>query len=138
MKPEVSAVQPGFEHGPIEQRPSIERVPQIPSPEQGVETGADRREQVAEATAAIADAGLPLVLPSPVAIDDNVVDDTAIVSDAPITAGDDDLIEKEWVDKAKKIIAETKDNPYAREEAVSKLQSDYLKKRYGRELGAAQ
>jgi hypothetical protein len=52
----------------------------------------------------------------------------------PLTASDEDLIEKEWVDKAKKIVAQTKDDPYAQEKEVSKLQADYLKKRYGKEI----
>ncbi len=52
--------------------------------------------------------------------------------DNPLTAGDDDLIEKEWVDRAKQIIEQTKDNPHAQEQEVNKLQADYLKKRYGR------
>jgi hypothetical protein len=54
----------------------------------------------------------------------------------PTVANDDDLIEKEWVDKAKKIIADTQDDPYRREQEVNKLQIDYLRKRYGKELGA--
>jgi hypothetical protein len=52
----------------------------------------------------------------------------------PISASDEDVIEKEWVEKAKKIVAQTKDDPYAQEKEVSKLQADYLKKRYGREI----
>jgi hypothetical protein len=56
--------------------------------------------------------------------------------DMPLVANDDDLIEKEWVDKAKKIIVQTKDDPYRREQEVGKLQADYLRKRYGKELGA--
>lgn len=52
----------------------------------------------------------------------------------PVSASDEDVIEKEWVDKAKKIVAQTKDDPYAQEKEVSKLQADYLKKRYGREI----
>ena len=55
--------------------------------------------------------------------------------DTPTVAGDDDLIEKEWVDKAKKIIAETRDDPYRREKEISKLQIEYIRKRYGREIG---
>jgi Txe/YoeB family toxin of Txe-Axe toxin-antitoxin module len=58
--------------------------------------------------------------------------------DLPMVANDDDLIEKEWVDKAKKIIVETKDDPYRREQEVGRLQADYLYKRYGRQLGAPQ
>jgi hypothetical protein len=52
----------------------------------------------------------------------------------PTTATDEDLIEKEWVDKAKKIVAQTKDDPYKQEKEVSRLQADYLKKRYGKEI----
>lgn len=55
--------------------------------------------------------------------------------DIPIVASDDDLIEKEWVDKAKKVIAETKDDPYRREREISKLQIEYIRRRYGREIG---
>jgi hypothetical protein len=62
-----------------------------------------------------------------------VVDDTA----GPTIASDDDLIEKEWVDKAKKIIASTQNDPYTREQEVTKLQIDYLRKRYGKELGTS-
>lgn len=50
----------------------------------------------------------------------------------PITAADDDLIEKEWVEKAKRVVAETRDDPYAQDMAVGRLQADYLKKRYGK------
>lgn len=55
----------------------------------------------------------------------------------PTLASDDDLIEKEWVDKAKAIIAQTQNDPYRREQEVTKLQADYLRKRYGKELGTA-
>ena len=56
----------------------------------------------------------------------------------PLVASDDDLIEKEWVDKAKRIVSETKDDPYRREAEVGKLQVDYLQKRYGKELGMSE
>lgn len=54
--------------------------------------------------------------------------------DNPLVAADEDLVEKEWVDKAKKIVNATKDDPYNQEKQVSKLQADYLKKRYGKEV----
>lgn len=54
------------------------------------------------------------------------------VDDNPVVAADEDLIEKEWVEKAKKVIAETKHDPYLQEQAVSKLQADYLQKRYNK------
>ncbi|HUC19898.1 MAG TPA: hypothetical protein VMR98_00165 [Candidatus Polarisedimenticolaceae bacterium] len=52
----------------------------------------------------------------------------------PIVANDTDVIEKEWVDQANKIIEQTKNDPYVEEEAVEALQVDYLKKRYGHEV----
>ena len=55
----------------------------------------------------------------------------------PIAANDDDVIEKEWVDRAKQVILQTKDNPYAREKAIGELQRDYLAKRYGRQIGTS-
>ena len=59
------------------------------------------------------------------------------IADTPLVAADEDLIEKEWVDKAKKIVEATKDDPYQREQEVGKLQADYLRKRYGKELGSS-
>lgn len=52
----------------------------------------------------------------------------------PLVANDDDLIEKEWVDKAKKIVQQTRSDPYTQEKEVSKLQADYIKKRYGKDV----
>ena len=73
--------------------------------------------------------------PQPVSTSDDVVQASVIL---PTVANDDDLIEKEWVDKAKKVLAATKDDPYRREQEVNRLQADYLLKRYGRELGSTQ
>ena len=50
----------------------------------------------------------------------------------PAEAADVDLIEKEWVEKAKKVVADTKHDPYLQGQQVSKLQADYLQKRYGK------
>ena len=55
----------------------------------------------------------------------------------PSLANDDDLIEKEWIDQAKKIIAATREDPYRREQEISKLQIEYIRKRYGRVIGEA-
>jgi len=55
--------------------------------------------------------------------------------DDNLAAADDaDVIEKEWVDKAKKIVGATKDDPHQQEKEVSKLQADYLMKRYGKQM----
>ena len=50
----------------------------------------------------------------------------------PATARDIDLMEDEWVKDLKKMIVETKGDPYAREVRFKEMQIDYLKKRYNR------
>ena len=137
MKPEtpLSSISP--EQLPIQNRSNFERTPLSVTPESSINTGAERNEQKAETSAILADVNLTTATLNPV-ISNTTVDQKTTVSDTPSVAKDDDLIEKEWVDKAKKIVAGTRDNPYQREEEVNKLQIDYLKKRYGRELGVAE
>ena len=69
-----------------------------------------------------------------------IADDTAsqgapVDTTNPGVAADEDLIEKEWVEKAKKVVAETRHDPYLQGQEVSKLQADYLQKRYGKTVG---
>jgi hypothetical protein len=53
----------------------------------------------------------------------------------PTAAGDVDVIEPEWVDKAEEVIEMHQGDPYGEEEAVEDLQKDYLLKRYGHQVG---
>lgn len=55
-------------------------------------------------------------------------------SGMPTQAADVDLIEKEWVDRAKLIVSQTRDDPHEQESEVGKLQAEYLKQRYGRDI----
>ncbi len=136
MEPETTAPKLGPEQAPREYGP--EHIPQQPTPERGLlETGAERTEQIAENTARASDTAGPAVAAPTTVISDNPVSDDQTVVVTPATAADDDLIEKEWVDRAKKIVSDTKNDPYQQENAVAALQKDYLKKRYGRELGEA-
>jgi hypothetical protein len=52
----------------------------------------------------------------------------------PDIAEDVDLIEKEWVEKAKHIVTQTKDNPREQNVEMAKLKADYMKKRYDKDL----
>ncbi len=134
--------------------PSPEMTPESPanvgefpaqSPEHEEYGQAERRpetgsvERAGEQHHAVTTTPTPITLPTPVPVqsdgDDN--DATTVTDDNPTTASDDDLIEKEWVDKAKRIITDTKEDPHLREKQVGQLQADYLKKRYGKELGEA-
>lgn len=141
MEPKLPAQERGPELPSVSYGQNLERAPLPPNPETAIERVPERFEQRSEAApAAVSQAPvLPPVVVPPV-VPAPVVDDSAQAAsdDMPVVANDDDLIEREWVDKAKKIITETKDDPYRREQEVGKLQADYLRKRYGRELGASQ
>ncbi len=137
MQPENPQPQFGPERAPVERIGNAEHLPKLPTPEVGgIETGAERHEQAAESRVAIVD--MPTtVVPVPIATAAPTPIDDSSASGSPLVADDSDLIEKEWVDRAKKIIQETHDDPAKREQQVSSLQKDYLRKRYGKELGAA-
>lgn len=135
MQPENLSVPSGPELPPPQTNEGGERIPVLPTPEGGLGGGFERVEQNAEASAAAANAayqGAPLA-PPPVVTTPTVQQ----TNDSPAVAGDEDVIEKEWVDKAKKIIAETKDDPFGRSNRVNELQKDYLSKRYSKDLGAS-
>lgn len=59
---------------------------------------------------------------------------TSLVGQSPQIADDVDLIEKEWVEKAKEIVEKTKDNPYLQNKAISEIKADYIQKRYSKKI----
>ncbi len=52
----------------------------------------------------------------------------------PTEAEDTDLIEKEWVERAKQIVEHTREDPYEQQRALSQMKADYLKKRYNKDI----
>lgn len=136
MQPEQSKPQIGPENAPILPQGAGERVPVLPSPEKAIELGNEQKsEQIAEASAAASDLS-GLVVPAQTPTSTAVADDQ-VIDDSPVIAGDEDVIEKEWVDRAKKIIKDTAGDPHQRTSKVNQLQKSYLKKRYGKEIGVA-
>lgn len=122
--PPVSAVGP-------ENIPSIPAIEAAPAPQEAYEQRADAAMGVA------ATVTTPVAAPQyapPVQSQPQPTQQTSV--NAPLVAADDDLIEKEWVDKAKEIIKQTGNDPHARTEQVGELQRSYLQKRYGKDLGA--
>jgi hypothetical protein len=135
-------MEPKTPAGSPEQMPSpVEYTPSLPgfevSPEQTQERVGERAPEFQgeqhRATTAVSSPALPVPVGAPTT-NDNTTLDAAV----PDVAADEDLIEKEWVDSAKKIIASTKDDPHAREQQVNQLQVDYLQKRYGKKLGSSE
>lgn len=137
MQPELPTSSPENERLPAanEQRPEGES--RANTPEYGNERRSEQQERHAEAAARVSETYRQAQttappLPTVVSTGKTTEDD----DDIPAVAGDEDLIEKEWVDKAKRIINSTQDDPAQREREVAKLQSEYLRKRYGKEIGA--
>lgn len=56
----------------------------------------------------------------------------------PQIADDSDLIEKEWVHKAKQIVERTRDDPYKQSEELTGVKVDYMKKRYNKTIKLSQ
>ena len=52
----------------------------------------------------------------------------------PDEAADADLIEKEWVERAKQIVDHTRDDPREQQNALSRMKADYMKKRYNKDI----
>lgn len=144
MQPEISRTNaPSAEQLPMPPNGGGEALPSIPPIDAQFERGQQRVEQAAEAGARASDAAMSAATAVPVA---PVAPQAVPVAQAPpatsmatpLVAADEDLIEKEWVDKAKEIIEQTKDDPHARSQKVNELQRDYLQKRYGKVIGASQ
>jgi general stress protein 26 len=47
---------------------------------------------------------------------------------------DKDLIEKEWVNKAKAIVERTQEDPYKQSEDLTVLKADYMKKQFNKTI----
>lgn len=60
-------------------------------------------------------------------------DDSQVVND-PALADDNDVISKEWVDKAKNIVSHTQGDPHAKSVQLTYLKKDYIQKRYGKTI----
>lgn len=74
---------------------------------------------------------MPATPPASVPADDVT---TTTSTDVPNTAGDVDLIEKEWVNKAKQIVERTRDDPHEQSKEMTIMKADYLKKRYNKTI----
>ncbi len=57
-----------------------------------------------------------------------------VAASAPPIADDNELIEKEWVLKAKAIVARTKTDPHEQNKELNHYKADYIKKRFNRDI----
>lgn len=56
------------------------------------------------------------------------------VGGATVADGKNELIEKEWIDKAKNIVARTQGDPRAKSTQLTVLKKEYIEKRYGKHI----
>ena len=108
-----------------------------PLPEQTGEQPAGGLETAArpERTPAQAVPTLPTDLPAislPTSMPATPPAASAKASDHILT--DDDLIEKEWVNKAKRIVEQTREDPYKQSENLTVFKADYIKQHYGKTI----
>ncbi len=87
------------------------------------------------AAAAVPPIQLPQYTPQPLPVNKGVAvqDDNSQQSGVQL-AQDKDLIEKEWVNKAKRIVQSTRDNPYKQTEDLTILKADYMQKKFNKTL----
>lgn len=140
MEPNSSSHQGG---------PSPERGPMLPTPEAPAEAHQGASVERAPAAqevdrpageSANQNSGMPLPTPVPQPVTRAApvatTTDQPVATDigAPDLADDVDVIEKEWVDKAKQIVKANVDDPAKQNHDVSMLKADYMKKRYGKDI----
>lgn len=65
-------------------------------------------------------------------VDDNAKTAASLTKD--LAADDVDLIEKQWVERAKAIVIRTQNDPYAQKKEISKAGADYIKKRFNKNI----
>ena len=107
----------------------------VPFPEQVGQ--APVGERISQATSAVAQAAStvdPVALPSTDPATTMANPSSAATQGGPVVADDVDVIEKEWVEKAKTIVEQTKADPHQQSTALSNFKHDYMKKRYGKEI----
>jgi hypothetical protein len=79
----------------------------------------------------------PIPAPGPVAIpveDVQTIQKGQAIDDTGLKADEADLIEKQWVNKAKAIVVQTQDDPYNQKKEMGKVGAEYIKKRFNKTI----
>ncbi len=73
---------------------------------------------------------VPVVTPVSPVQDDSAGTPISSPKTSALPAADKNLIEKQWVQKAKEIVAETKSDPYKQKTEIAAAKADYIQKRF--------
>ncbi|MDB5168653.1 MAG: hypothetical protein JWO41_9 [Candidatus Saccharibacteria bacterium] len=77
---------------------------------------------------------MPQKGPAPIAPAVSPIVPSTTTTAVPVTTHDTDLIEKEWVSKAKQIVERTREDPHQQSKQLNGLRADYLQQRYSKEI----
>ncbi len=83
---------------------------------------------------------MPPTIPLPMSPGTPVIpikNDATVATSAPSLqqlSDDGDLIEKEWVNKAKEIVERNRNDPYKQSEELTVFRADYMKKHYNKTI----
>jgi hypothetical protein len=78
---------------------------------------------------------IPTAAPVTVPTDDAAKDDKATQeSSTQLVDHDSNRIEKVWVDRAKKVISQTRDNPHAQKQGMSEVKAEYIRMRFNKTI----
>lgn len=126
MNPNGGEKQPQFEAKPI----PLSEGDVSTSPETAATSSPENRPQLQPAQIS-SQVASDLALPSQaIATSD---DSTNLTTAQPqVSAADSDRIEKEWIDRAKTIVARTADDPFTQKNEMSKVKAEYIKKRFNK------
>ncbi len=131
-------MNPTTNHGPELQLPAPVAYNQAPQsvPELGAPQHEQQQATVEQARTPQPTAPLPQLVTAaavPQNAPANAVPSTTNVA-VPAVADDQDLIEKEWVAKAKQIVEKTRDDPYQQSQELTVFKNDYMQKRYNKTI----
>lgn len=117
--------------GPGETLPQIVPAEQAPAHEKG------EQQQLGSAGAAVQQAYADDTTTVATPLQQLAQDDAAAAqksSQVQLAGSDVDVIEKEWVEKAKSIVSRTKDDPREQSVELTGMKREYIEKRFGKSL----
>lgn len=135
MNPSFNETQ-GINLPPVvaEQSPSHQSAEQTAQPEVAV-SAPEQAPQIARAALPLATPPIPMPDPAAATAASARGDDSNTTPVGALSGVDDsDLIEKEWVNKAKAIVERTKDDPYQQTEELTVVRADYMQQHYGKTI----
>lgn len=111
----------------------VEAAPAVPETAgpKGMEAAPIPAKEVAAAPAMPVVPAIPQVPTSRISVQPST---SQASSGLPAIADDNDLIEKEWVVKAKQIVEKTKNDPHKQNKELNVFKADYMQKRYNKTI----